>query len=110
VFDIGSGELVVLGVAALLIFGPERLPTMAAKAGRALRELRGYAATARRELSEQLGPELRDIDLADLNPRTFVRRHLWDDEAAPEPGPPTPAGVDRPLAAGERPPYDPDAT
>jgi sec-independent protein translocase protein TatB len=78
VFDIGTGELLTLAIVALLIFGPERLPEMAAKAGRLVRQLRSMADGARDELSEQLGPEFRDLKLSDLQPRTLVRKHLLD--------------------------------
>ena len=34
--DLNFTKLLVLGVVALLVFGPERLPAIAAQAGRAL--------------------------------------------------------------------------
>lgn len=78
VFDIGALEFVVLAIAALFIFGPDRLPDMARQAARGLRQLRSMAANARRELSRELGPEFEDLDIRDLNPRTFVRKHVLD--------------------------------
>ena len=42
--DIGLGEVVVMAILALLIFGPERLPKVAADAGRLLRQVRELAA------------------------------------------------------------------
>lgn len=77
-FDIGTGELLTLAIVALLVFGPERLPEMAAKAGRLVRQLRSMADGARSELSEQLGPEFSDLKLSDLQPRNLVRKHLLD--------------------------------
>jgi sec-independent protein translocase protein TatB len=79
VFDGDLWKLLVLGVIALIIFGPERLPTMAAQAGRALRELRKMAEGAKSELQENLGPEFSQFDLADINPKHFVRKHLLDE-------------------------------
>jgi sec-independent protein translocase protein TatB len=78
VFDIGALEFLVLGIAALFIFGPDRLPDMARKAARGLRQLRGMAANARRDLSRELGPEFDDFDIRDLNPREFVRKHVME--------------------------------
>lgn len=75
-FDIGAGEVLVLLIMGILIFGPEKLPKVAADAGRLVRELRKMAQGAR----SQLGPEFENIDLADLNPRTFVSKHLLDGE------------------------------
>ena len=77
--DLNIAKVLVLGVLALLIFGPERLPAIAAQAGRALRELRRMAEGAKSELQENLGPEFSNFDIADLNPRHFVRKHLVDE-------------------------------
>ena len=78
-FDLDLPKLLFLGVVALIVFGPERLPAMAAQAGRALRELRKMAEGAKSELEENLGPEFGQFDLADINPKHFVRKHLLDD-------------------------------
>jgi len=79
VFDLDFWKLGVLGVVALIVFGPERLPAMAAQVGRALRELRKMAEGAKTELQENLGPEFSQFDIADLNPKHFVRKHLMDE-------------------------------
>ncbi|MGH7308593.1 MAG: Sec-independent protein translocase subunit TatA/TatB [Candidatus Rokuibacteriota bacterium] len=39
-FDIGLQEILVIGVIALLVFGPSRLPELGRMAGRAMREFR----------------------------------------------------------------------
>jgi sec-independent protein translocase protein TatB len=78
VFDIGIGEMIGLAIVALLVFGPERLPKVAADAGRMLRQLRTMISGARNDLQESLGPEFKDLELSDLNPRTLVRKHLLD--------------------------------
>jgi sec-independent protein translocase protein TatB len=123
VFDLSLTKIAVLLVLAIVIFGPDQLPRVAAQAGRTLRELRRLADGARRDLAEGLGPEFSEFDIADLNPRTFVRKHLLDDlEADPiaQPEPPytsaEPYSSDAPahsaavLAPGETPPYDSEAT
>ena len=111
-FDLSLTKLMVLAIIAIVIFGPDQLPKVAAQAGRALRELRRIADGARRDLSEGLGPEFQDFDIADLHPRTFVRKHLLDD-LEPEPAESYPI-VDTPvtttLSPGETPPYDSEAT
>jgi len=123
VFDLDLPKLLVLGVIALIVFGPERLPGLAAQAGRALRELRRMAEGAKSELQQNLGPEFSQFDINDINPKHFVRKHLLDDTGDP-------LGLSSladsngsngttltgrsaatvTLAPGERPPYDAEAT
>jgi len=120
VFDLSLPKLLVLGVLALLIFGPDQLPKFAAQAGRAIRELRRLAEGAQADLRENLGPEFSDFDIADLHPKNFVRKHLLDDvnedaatataAGAPYSPSPYPASAEKTLTPGERPPYDIDAT
>jgi sec-independent protein translocase protein TatB len=136
VFDsVGWGEIVVLVVAGLFILGPERLPSAAAWVGRSIRQVREYANGAREQLRGELGPEFDELrkpleelrGLRDFNPRTAVRRTLFDDPAPAKPngfapGPnltksngspqahPAAPPVPETLARNERPPIDPDAT
>jgi sec-independent protein translocase protein TatB len=77
-FDLSITKLLILAVIGLMIFGPEQLPRMAAQAGKALRDLRRMAENARSDLTDSLGPEFKDFDFNDLNPRSFVRKHLID--------------------------------
>jgi sec-independent protein translocase protein TatB len=102
--SLGWGEISVLIVLGLFVFGPERLPGMAAEAGRALRKLRLYAKGLTADLKAELGPEVGDLDLASLNPKTFVRKHLFeDDDDEPMPGYAA-------LHPSEPAPWDPDTT
>jgi sec-independent protein translocase protein TatB len=111
--NLGWGEIAVLLVLALFVFGPERLPTLAAEAGRGLRKVRTYVKGMTDDLKTELGPELGEVDLASLNPRTFVAKHLLadddDDDEPPRPAPPS-QRTSAPLGAGEPAPWDPDAT
>jgi sec-independent protein translocase protein TatB len=111
-------NLLVLGVLALLIFGPDQLPKVASQAGRALRDLRRIAEAAKADLQDGLGPEFQNFDVTDLHPKNFVRKHLWDEfdatgpsaaVPAPEPSPPEANGATL-LAPAESPPYDSEAT
>lgn len=115
VFDIGPLEFIALAVIALLVAGPEKLPRYAADAARMLRQLRRMANDARAEVSRELGPEFDDINLADLNPRTLVRKHLiepLDLDDLKDIGRTGSAAPRTPAANGEvtPPPYDEDAT
>ena len=109
-FGVGLPELAVIMLVAVLVFGPDKLPELAKQAGGMLRKARDFANAARDELRDELGPEYADLELRDLDPRTIVRKHIIeamnDAEADARP---KRRGL-RPLAAGELPPYDVDAT
>jgi sec-independent protein translocase protein TatB len=114
VFDLSLPKLLVLAVIALVIFGPNELPQIAAQAGRALRDLRQIAESAKNDLREGLGPEFADLEIEDLNPKRFVRKHLSGDlnadQGAQQQLARQAAAKGTPLAPGERPPFDPNAT
>jgi sec-independent protein translocase protein TatB len=114
VFDLSIPKLLVLAVIALVIFGPNELPKIASQAGRVLRDLRRIAEGAKNDLREGLGPEFADLEIEDLNPKRFVRKHVFDDpnadqETQQQPARQAPANG-TPLTAGEHPPVDPNAT
>ncbi|HEY6479941.1 MAG TPA: sec-independent translocase [Streptosporangiaceae bacterium] len=121
-FDLSFFKIAVLAVIALVVFGPDQLPRMAAQAGRALRDVRRLAENARADLQQHLPEELQDFDVADLNPKHFVRKHLLDEvngfgasgaDTAVASGT---AGIAATVTAapallpGEHPPYDDEAT
>jgi sec-independent protein translocase protein TatB len=118
-FDVGLGEMLVLVVLALVIFG-DKLPQAAAQAGRTLRQIRQMANSAKADLQEGLGPEFKDFDVNDLNPKNFVRKHLLEDHDDDDRPTGAAAGIfddessyataPGGLEYGERPPFDDEAT
>ena len=78
--QLGWGEILVILLVGLFVFGPERLPGVARDAGKMLRQLRSMANGVRDDIRSELGPEVADLDLASLNPRTFVAKHLLGDD------------------------------
>jgi sec-independent protein translocase protein TatB len=116
--DIGIGEFLALAVIALLVLGPDKLPKFAADTARFVRQVRQMANNAKEDVRRELGPELQDISLDDLNPRSIMRKHLLDDLDDMDDEPvrresrregSQPHRVDgRPGQTS--PPYDPDAT
>ena len=115
-FDsIGWGEIIVLALAALFIFGPERLPGLAKDAASGLKHVRGAITGVRAQVNESLGDdlsELRDLDLRKYHPKAFIRDQLLgdDDEDKPVVRPAAAAQVSRPRDHATPPPFDPDAT
>src|SRR5512136_2984985 len=57
--DIGFGELMVIGVVALVVLGPERLPRVARTAGHLLGRFQRYVSEVKADIN-------REIELADL--------------------------------------------
>jgi len=103
-FGISGGEFVLLLLLALLVFGPDQLPKAAQQIGRVLRQLRTMANSATQDLKEGLGPEYKDFDVQDLNPKRFVQKHFWDDSEEEQ-------KAKKPTRLnGKRPPFDPEAT
>ena len=98
--DIGLGEIIVIVVIALLVFGPDRLPKVAADAAKMLRQVRLMAAAARKDLVDAAGLEddgemAQTVrDLRDLDPRRAMQGVLTDD-----PAPSGPAATERPGPA-----------
>lgn len=78
-FDMGIGELLIIGVVGLIVFGPDRLPRAAAQAAQFLRQLREQANTAKATIVEAAAIDEQTLrDLRDLDPRRALR-----DVAAP---------------------------
>lgn len=94
--DIGFGEILVIVALALLVFGPDRLPKVAADAARTLRNVRKMASEARRDLVDASGISDDDEiaqtvrELRELDPRNVMK----------EPAPQRPASG---RARGSRP-------
>ena len=75
-FDFGVGEVAGLVVLALILVGPERMPRVAGDLARMIRKVRAMTNTATAEIRENLGPGFEDLTPSDLNPKTFIKRHV----------------------------------
>ncbi|NYE95061.1 sec-independent protein translocase protein TatB [Psychromicrobium silvestre] len=125
-FNINGYEFLILGVLAVLVIGPKRLPEYAQKFRNFVREARRMASGAREQLKEESGVDLSEIDWQKLDPRQYdprriIREALLDDEpkqisaGAPLPVPETlqtvsPAREVVRLSHGEKAPWDNEAT
>ena len=77
-FNIGGGEIICLLVLGMILIGPDRMPSVAADAARLLVKLKNMAQTATNELKENLGPGYEDLQVKDLNPKAFIKKHMGD--------------------------------
>lgn len=75
-FDIGGGEFIGLAVLALILVGPDRLPKLASEAAALVRKIQRFTHVATQELRENLGPGFENLQPADLNPKTFIRKQI----------------------------------
>jgi sec-independent protein translocase protein TatB len=123
-FDIGPLEMITLIVMAVIIFGPDKLPKLIQDSVGFIRKIRSFADGAKADIRKELGPEFKDFEFEDLNPKTFVRKNLIGDGADPlgfkemndslgidtlrqeldlrsvlDDVPPTPRGTTKPVAA-----------
>lgn len=73
-FDIGIGEMIAIGVIALIVLGPERLPQSAAQAARTLRQLREQVMHARNDIIQAADIDPATLrDIRELDPRKLAR-------------------------------------
>jgi sec-independent protein translocase protein TatB len=126
-FGLTIEKLLLIGVIAALLIGPERLPGYAEALARFTSRTRDFLHGAKTRVQDEMGSDFDDVDWRKLDPRQYdprriIREALLDD-------PPTAtvraAGVAagaatamtasasperRDLPAGETPPYDNEAT
>jgi sec-independent protein translocase protein TatB len=116
-FDVGMGELLILAVVGLLVFGPERLPRAAADAARMLRNVKAMASTARKDLADASGLDMAETkqtlqELQSYHPKKLVADLFDDDDEAPAKNGSAAKGSQgtgaNPSASAPR--FDPDAT
>jgi len=54
-FGIGAPELMVILIIAIVMFGPDKIPTMAAQVGRTIRDFRRYTSELTKEFDDATG-------------------------------------------------------
>lgn len=99
--SIGPLEILVVGVIALIVFGPERLPQIARSFGRALNEFRRQAGDIRAEFESNFEDD--DDDDLQVDSKPVVHKP----ESKPLPTADGTAPADKPTTKG---PLDPPAS
>lgn len=118
IFGLTVEKLLVIGIIATLLIGPERLPRYAEALARFTARAREFLRGAKTRVEDEMGDEVdwQKLDPRQYDPRRIIRQALLDD--APVPAVHAPA----PQAAGPAPttwsgvtsdgptPFDPEAT
>lgn len=56
-FDSGFLEILLIGVIALMVVGPERLPGLASKAGKMVGKMKAFVANTREDIEKEIRAE-----------------------------------------------------
>ena len=117
-FGLTFDKLLIIGIIAVFLLGPERLPYYASQLARLVKSLRVMANGAKERMREEMGPDFDDIDWKKLDPRQYdprriIREALIDDEPVPVVKPPIESAYaqrQRYLKEGRPAPFDAEAT
>jgi sec-independent protein translocase protein TatB len=82
-FDVGFSEMLLVGLIALLVFGPERLPRVAKEAALWIKKARSMANSVKQEIDREL--QLQDLKESMDQQKREMERLLLTDNAADKP-------------------------
>lgn len=83
-FGLTFEKLLLIGVIAVFVIGPERLPAYSAKFGQLVRKLKEMSSGAKDRIKKELGDdfdeeEWKKLDPRQYDPRRIIREALLDD-------------------------------
>jgi sec-independent protein translocase protein TatB len=91
VFGLTFDKLLVIGVIAVFLLGPERLPTYAVKLATLVKGLRKMANNAKERMREEMGDEFDEVEWQKLDPRRYDPRRIIREALLEDPEPARPA-------------------
>ncbi|PTU72928.1 Sec-independent protein translocase protein TatB [Pseudomonas mangrovi] len=111
-FDVGFTELLLVGLVALLVLGPERLPVAARTAGLWIGRLKRSVGAIKAEVEREIGADeirrqLHNERILELERE--MNRNLLDDKLAEAPPRAEDAAPAAPAASAEQSSQDPPA-
>lgn len=126
-FGLSFDKILLIGVVAALLIGPEKLPRYAEMLGAFVRRSREFLQGAQARVKEEMGDDFQDVDWRKLDPRQYDPRRIIREALIEEPTPvvaatvaragaappvaaPSRPAVRRRFTAAEPPPFDPEAT
>lgn len=123
-FGLTIEKLLLIGIIAVFLIGPDRLPGYTAQFARLIKSLRDMARGAKDRMRDELGPDFDELEWKKLDPRQYDPRRILK-EALLDETPARPAVApaatapaiesayqkrQRYLREGRPAPFDPDAT
>lgn len=123
-FGLTIEKLLLIGIIAIFLIGPDRLPAYSAQFARLIRNLRDMASGAKNRMRDELGPDFDDVDWKKLDPRQYDPRRIIREALLVPPAstpeadaPAAPVVMEsayqkrkRLLQEGKPAPFDPDLT
>lgn len=117
-FGLTFEKLFIIGIIAVIVLGPERLPYYASQLARLVRTVRDFANGAKDRMREEMGPDFDEVDWKKLDPRQYdprriIREALLEDEDVPVLKPVTESAYAQRLRMqreGKPAPFDNEAT
>ena len=98
-FGLTFEKLLLIGLIAVLLIGPDRLPGYAAQFARFIRTLRDMANGAKERMRDEMGPDFDDVDWKKLDPRQYDPRRIIREALLEDDAPPVRPGADGAAAA-----------
>ena len=75
-FGLSFEKILLIGIVAAFLIGPQKLPHYAAVLARFVRQVRDFANGAKDRIKEEMGPEYDDIEWKSLDPRQYDPRRI----------------------------------
>ena len=84
-FGLSFEKLIIVGVIAAFIIGPERLPHYAGVLAKFVKQLREFTNGAKTRMKEEMGPDFDEVEWKKLDPRQYDPRRIIRDALLDDP-------------------------
>ncbi len=114
-FGLSAEKLLIIGVIAAFLIGPDRLPVYAQKLAQFVKSVRRMANGAKTQISEEMGDDFQELDWKKLDPRQYDPRRIIREALQEDLNPAQKLNSAKPtrmakLVDGEAAPFDSEAT
>lgn len=103
-------KILLIGVIAALVLGPEKLPMYAERLARFVKSVRDYVNNAQERVKTEMGDEFTDVDWRKLDPRQYDPRRIVREALLDDPAPARVGAAAVGAAAASPQPYTPPAS